>query len=143
MDLYFSRRRRHTGCALVTGVQTCALPIWATTVFGILGMVEGWDMNTMGKDNPMSWHLLAEAMQLSYADRDAYLGDGDFVDVPAQGVLDKASLAARRQIISPYRPAGRSEPGTPPGSTPAHPQTPPPNQRNHHFLLDVPAPQQT
>src|SRR3546814_15186670 len=23
----FSRRRRHTGCALVTGVQTCALPI--------------------------------------------------------------------------------------------------------------------
>src|SRR3546814_15358926 len=26
--LYFSSRRRHTRCALVTGVQTCALPIW-------------------------------------------------------------------------------------------------------------------
>src|SRR3546814_10119087 len=24
---FFARRRRHTGCALVTGVQTCALPI--------------------------------------------------------------------------------------------------------------------
>src|SRR3546814_2573190 len=24
----FSSRRRHTICALVTGVQTCALPIW-------------------------------------------------------------------------------------------------------------------
>src|SRR3546814_9160628 len=24
---FFSRRRRHTRCALVTGVQTCALPI--------------------------------------------------------------------------------------------------------------------
>src|SRR3546814_7621053 len=24
----FSSRRRHTSCALVTGVQTCALPIW-------------------------------------------------------------------------------------------------------------------
>src|SRR3546814_2416382 len=24
---FFSSRRRHTGCALVTGVQTCALPI--------------------------------------------------------------------------------------------------------------------
>src|SRR3546814_6889552 len=24
----FSSRRRHTRCALVTGVQTCALPIW-------------------------------------------------------------------------------------------------------------------
>src|SRR3546814_9600280 len=25
---FFSSRRRHTKCALVTGVQTCALPIW-------------------------------------------------------------------------------------------------------------------
>src|SRR3546814_5756742 len=27
---FFSSRRRHTRCALVTGVQTCALPIWPT-----------------------------------------------------------------------------------------------------------------
>src|SRR3546814_9848415 len=27
---FFSSRRRHTRCALVTGVQTCALPISAT-----------------------------------------------------------------------------------------------------------------
>src|SRR3546814_4118718 len=26
----FSSRRRHTRCALVTGVQTCALPIWGS-----------------------------------------------------------------------------------------------------------------
>src|SRR3546814_12140019 len=26
-DFFFSSRRRHTGCALVTGVETCALPI--------------------------------------------------------------------------------------------------------------------
>src|SRR3546814_6059482 len=28
---FFSSRRRHTRCALVTGVQTCALPIWPRT----------------------------------------------------------------------------------------------------------------
>src|SRR3546814_4263399 len=27
---FFASRRRHTRCALVTGVQTCALPIWRT-----------------------------------------------------------------------------------------------------------------
>src|SRR3546814_1742137 len=27
VDFFFSSRRRHTRCALVTGVQTCALPI--------------------------------------------------------------------------------------------------------------------
>src|SRR3546814_17497553 len=30
MYFFFSSRRRHTSCALVTGVQTCALPIYAT-----------------------------------------------------------------------------------------------------------------
>src|SRR3546814_14625493 len=29
--LFFTSRRRHTRCALVTGVQTCALPISTTT----------------------------------------------------------------------------------------------------------------
>src|SRR3546814_1656944 len=29
---FFSSRRRHTRCALVTGVQTCALPIWTPQV---------------------------------------------------------------------------------------------------------------
>src|SRR3546814_8200198 len=30
---FFSSRRRHTRCALVTGVQTCALPIYAQVAF--------------------------------------------------------------------------------------------------------------
>src|SRR3546814_3692586 len=30
-DFFFSSRRRHTRCALVTGVQTCALPIYKDT----------------------------------------------------------------------------------------------------------------
>src|SRR3546814_1842434 len=29
LTFFFSSRRRHTICALVPGVQTCALPIWA------------------------------------------------------------------------------------------------------------------
>ncbi|HWT43332.1 MAG TPA: gamma-glutamyltransferase, partial [Sphingopyxis sp.] len=106
----------------------------ATTVFGILGMIEGWDMKTMGKDNPMSWHLLAEAMQLSYADRAAYLGDGDFVDVPVKGLLDKSYLAERRQLISPYGAAGTYEPGTPPGAKPRAAAPPVEEQGTTHFV---------
>src|SRR3546814_3878254 len=33
---FFSSRRRHTRCALVTGVQTCALPIWRTAAPGLV-----------------------------------------------------------------------------------------------------------
>src|SRR3546814_5726985 len=31
---FFSSRRRHTRCALVTGVQTCALPIYTAVQYG-------------------------------------------------------------------------------------------------------------
>src|SRR3546814_8645787 len=53
---FFSSRRRHTSCALVTGVQTCALPIYwlgntilnpATLVF--MGFVLGWHLNRMSR----------------------------------------------------------------------------------------------
>lgn len=107
----------------------------ATTVFGILGMIEGWDMKAMGQDNPMSWHLLAEAMQLSYADRAAYLGDADFVDVPVTGLLDKKYLAERRQLISPFGAAGRYDPGTPPGAKPRTAAPPVPEQGTTHFAV--------
>src|SRR3546814_7099808 len=33
--VFFSSRRRHTRCALVTGVQTCALPIFGISVLAL------------------------------------------------------------------------------------------------------------
>src|SRR3546814_16525845 len=39
MFVFFSSRRRHTRCALVTGVQTCALPISAAAAFEDRGQV--------------------------------------------------------------------------------------------------------
>lgn len=106
----------------------------ATTVLGILGMLEGWDMKAMGKDNPMSWHLLAEAMQLAYADRATYLGDADFVAVPVAGLIDKAYLAERRRLISPYRAAGSYSAGNPPGAQPRTASGDVPEAGTTHFV---------
>src|SRR3546814_10566352 len=36
----FSSRRRHTRCALVTGVQTCALPIYSATNIVTMGYTD-------------------------------------------------------------------------------------------------------
>src|SRR3546814_12372688 len=49
---FFSSRRRHTRCAVVTGVQTCALPIWLTAagyaVYAVDHMGHGKSDGTMG-----------------------------------------------------------------------------------------------
>src|SRR3546814_1864429 len=39
---FLSSRRRHTSCALVTGVQTCALPIFGVAAGAVQGYFGGW-----------------------------------------------------------------------------------------------------
>lgn len=90
----------------------------ATTVLQILGLLERFDLKAMGKDDPRAWHLIAEAMKLAYADRDLWVGDKDFVDVPVAGLIDKAYLAERSAAMSPTRSLRHYEPGTPPGAEP-------------------------
>lgn len=90
----------------------------ATTVFQILGMLERFDLKALGKDNPQSWHLIAEAMFLGYADREKYLGDPGFVSVPVAGLLDKAYIASRSATISPDTSLPDYEAGNPPGAQP-------------------------
>src|SRR3546814_9097203 len=49
MVLFFvSSRRRHTRCALVTGVQTCALPIFVISVHGISDWAGEGEVRTTG-----------------------------------------------------------------------------------------------
>lgn len=88
----------------------------ATTVFQILGMLERFDMKALGKDNAKSWHLIAEAMQLAYADREKYLADPDFVSVPTKGLLDKSYIASRSKLISEQTSLASYSAGTPPGA---------------------------
>jgi len=88
----------------------------ATTILQMLGMLERFDMHKLGKDSPVAWHLIGEAMQLAYADREKFLGDPDFVDVPVAGLIDPGYLAQRSKLISPYRALGHYEAGSPPGA---------------------------
>ena len=58
-------------------------------VIQILNILEN-DLNKMKWDSAKRIHLTANAMQLSFADRAAYLGDSDFVKVPVAGLLSKS-----------------------------------------------------
>ncbi|MEN3972419.1 gamma-glutamyltransferase [Sphingomicrobium sp. XHP0235] len=88
----------------------------ATTVLQILGLLERFDIGSMGPDDPDFWHLFAEATRLAFADRGAYLGDHDFVPVPVPGLFDKAYLAERSQSISLTSAMDEARAGYPPGN---------------------------
>src|SRR5205807_1691262 len=59
-------------------------------------------------------HLVAEVLNLAFADREAYLGDPRFVDVPLEGLLSREYARARRTLVDPHRAFGcMPEPGDP------------------------------
>jgi len=69
----------------------------------ILNVLEGYDLGPLGAGSSASLHLVAEAMKLAFADRAAYLGDSDFVDVPVAGLVAKDYAAGLRARINPPR----------------------------------------
>ena len=117
----YQARAREPVCGAYRGYRICGMgppSSGATTVFAILKQLERFDLNALGPENPAAWHLIAESMRLAYADREAYLGDPDFVRVPVAGLIDAGYLAARSQLISPGRAIPHVEAGTPPGAQP-------------------------
>ncbi|NML11090.1 gamma-glutamyltransferase [Sphingobium sp. AR-3-1] len=104
------------------------------TVLEILGMVERFPLAQWGKDDPRSWHVIGEAMQLAYADRETWLGDPDFVSVPVSGMIDPAYLKQRSSLIRLNKALNVYKPGTPPGAQPRTASLPQPESGTSHFV---------
>src|SRR3546814_5956406 len=53
---FFSSRRRHTRCALVTGVQTCALPIYLCGPLdeNLRQIADGWNVSLSRRGDHVS-----------------------------------------------------------------------------------------
>ena len=67
----------------------------------ILNILEGYPLKDYGQNSAQTIHLMAEAMQLAYADRSEYLGDSDFINVPASGLTAQPYADKLRALINP------------------------------------------
>src|SRR3546814_10269080 len=81
---FFSSRRRHTRCALVTGVQTCALPIYdddlRSVVLGEEGAFAGMAAGSIFVDNTTASAEVAR--ELAAAGKERGIA---FIDAPVSG----------------------------------------------------------
>ncbi|HLI07334.1 MAG TPA: gamma-glutamyltransferase [Ktedonobacteraceae bacterium] len=77
----------------------------------ILNIIEGYDLKAMGYQMPETLHVLLEAKKLAFADRDRYVSDPAFVDVPVARLLDKDYAAKQRARIKLERATPYFAPG--------------------------------
>ena len=108
----------------------------ATTVFAILKQLERFDMAAHGPGDPIGWHLFAESQRLAYADREQYLADPDYVQVPVKGLTDPDYLARRSALIDMGSTMASASAGTPEGVSLAFaPQAEQPEHGTSHFVV--------
>ncbi|OYX36751.1 MAG: gamma-glutamyltransferase [Caulobacterales bacterium 32-69-10] len=81
-------------------VCTPQLPSGGAAVLEFLGIIENTDI-AAHKGDARGWFQFAEASRLMYADRDHFMGDPAFVNVPLKGLYDPAYLKARAALIGP------------------------------------------
>jgi gamma-glutamyltranspeptidase/glutathione hydrolase len=78
-----------------------------------LRLLEGFDLVAMGHASAEYIHTVTECAKLAFADREAWYGDPDFVDVPLDLLLSREYADERRALVGPeasaeLRPGGPS-----------------------------------
>ncbi len=95
-------------------VHSCDVWCQGITLLEALQILDGYDLGKLGHNTPAYVHTVAEALNLALADREAYVGDPKFVQVPTAALLSAAYAARQRARIDPRRAFGTMpEPGNP------------------------------
>lgn len=113
-------------CAPYRDRIVCGMPpssSGGSTVLGTLGILNNFDLEQytptdIGLDGGLppveAVHLIAEAERLAYADRNAYIADPAFVDIPGGGLAELISpeyAEKRAELIDTTTSMGTADPG--------------------------------
>ena len=75
----------------------------------ILSMLENRDIKSLGYNSAAYYHLLAEALRRSFADRAKYMGDPDYATIPVRQLIDPEYSKSRGASILPEKVTKSSE----------------------------------
>jgi gamma-glutamyltranspeptidase/glutathione hydrolase len=115
----YGAKERAALCGSFRVWHVCGMPppsSGGVAVLELLGILERLPPTDFDRDPLQAVHRFSEAGRLSYADRDRYVADPDFIDIPVAGLLEPGYLAMRAALISDERSLGRVPPGRPTGS---------------------------
>ncbi|MGE0558182.1 MAG: gamma-glutamyltransferase [Burkholderiales bacterium] len=105
-------------CAPYRTYRVCGMPPSSSggiAVLQMLALLANHDIASATPGSVRATHLFAEAGRLAFADRNRWVADDRYADVPLRGLLDPAYLADRARLIG-SRSMGKAAAGRPPGA---------------------------
>jgi gamma-glutamyltranspeptidase/glutathione hydrolase len=110
--------QREPVCGLYRVYRVCGMgppSSGGITVIEALGVLDRFGIKGFAPNSVGAVHLISEASRLAFADRNRYVADADFVDVPVRGLLEPRYLRQRARLVSLDQSMGKAEPGRPEG----------------------------
>ena len=108
-----------------TDVLSCGPWCQGPVLLQMLSLLNEVDLEALGHNSKQYVHLLAEVMNLCFADRERYYGDPRFVDVPMAALLSREYAQGRLKTIRNDRAFGEMPPaGHVPGHVAGHTRAP-------------------
>ena len=107
-DLARTRARNETALRVpYRGGELISLrpPTQGITTLEIMGILDRFDLGSVPEGSADYYHLLVEAVKRAFVDRNRYIADPDFVDVPVNRLLSESHLDAQARAIDRRRAA--------------------------------------
>jgi gamma-glutamyltranspeptidase len=101
-----ARQRAQWGEPLSTSYRGVTIyetppPTQGIAVLEMLHLLEPFDLRALEYLGPDHVHLLVQSKMIAFHDRDQFLADPDFVQVPVEHLLSRAYADERRRLIAP------------------------------------------
>ena len=84
-------------------VHSCDVWCQGIVLLESLRILEGYDLKALGHNSVAYLHVVNQALNLAFADREAYSGDPKFVKVPREAMLSEPYAVKQRARINPQR----------------------------------------
>ena len=134
----YQAKQRENLCLPYRAYKVCSMgppSSGGVTLLQILGMMSHFDLSTNDINDVRLIHLITESTRLAFADREKYIGDPDFINVPVTSLLEASYIKSRSELINPDKSLKNITPGVIKNSSFLTPSFSPEQQSTTHFVV--------
>lgn len=109
----YKAKLREPVCSVYRQYQVCGMgppSSGGITTLQTLGVLENFELGELEPNSEQFVHLFTQASRMAYADRNQWIADPDFVEMPVEAMLDKTYLSSRADKIT-ENDMGKAKPG--------------------------------
>lgn len=112
----YQAKKREPICGTYRNKKICGMAPPSSggiTVYQILKALEKYELEKFGPQSTEFVHLFSQSSALAFADRNQYIADTDFTNLPAVSLINSAYLNQRAEGVDLKLPYSKAEPGKP------------------------------